>query len=94
MDVPMNVIEAVAPEAVDCMAESPLHPLLESLRVHAPVNVTAASDSSTRLPAAGIGGPLGSLGAEGVDAVLPAPPPPPPQEDSSPASNDAMTNDV
>src|SRR5207237_1738139 len=49
MEVPLKVIEAVAPAAVDCMAEPPLHPKLASARVQAPLKLTAALDSSTRL---------------------------------------------
>jgi hypothetical protein len=59
MEVPVKVIEAVAPAAVDCMAEPPLHPQLESLLVHAPLNVTAGLVSSTRLSSAGIEEVLG-----------------------------------
>src|SRR5712664_1744751 len=47
MEVPVKVIEAVAPAVLDCMAEPPLHPQLESLRGHGPLKVTAPLDSST-----------------------------------------------
>jgi hypothetical protein len=48
MEVPVNVIEAVAPAVDDCMAEPPLHPQLELPLVHAPLKVTAPLESSTR----------------------------------------------
>src|SRR5260221_12357571 len=56
--VPVKVTEAVAPAALDCMAEPPLHPQLESLLDHAPLKVTAALDSSTRLGSTCNGGAL------------------------------------
>ena len=37
MEVPVKVIDAVAPAVADCVAEPPLHPQLESPRVQAPV---------------------------------------------------------
>src|SRR6185295_1697479 len=49
MEVPLKVIEAVAPAIADCTAPPPLHPQLASLRIHGPVNVTEGCDSSTRL---------------------------------------------
>ena len=36
MEVPVKVIEAVAPAAADCMAEPPLHPKMELLLVQGP----------------------------------------------------------
>ena len=56
MAVALKVIVAVAPALPLCSAEPPLHPSFASLRVHAPESVTAASDSSTRMPAPGTGG--------------------------------------
>ena len=91
----MKVSEAVAPAAVDCLAEPPLHPQLESLFVHAPVKVTAASESSTRTPAPGIVGGGGVGGVDGGGVVTGpeelSPPPPPPHETSRLASNNTRT---
>jgi hypothetical protein len=87
-EFPMKVIEAVAPAVLDCTAEPPLHPQLESLRVHAPLKVTAVSVSSTRIPAVGnVGAVLGP--GPGEPVVLP--PPPPPHETSRPARNKIRT---
>jgi hypothetical protein len=89
----MKVTEAVAPAAVDCIAESPLHPQLESLRVHAPLKLTAAWVSSTRMPAVGKLS-VGGGGGGGVDPCpeeLSPPPPPPPHETSRAASNKTTT---
>src|SRR6185369_7201094 len=82
-EMPLKRNAAVAPAALDCMAVPPLHPQLESLCVHAPVNVTVGPDSSTR-PEVGSNG--GVSGAEGLDGPLP---PPPPQDATKPASNRA-----
>jgi hypothetical protein len=47
-EVPVKVNVAVAPTAVDCMAVPPLHAKRSSVGVHAPLKLTAASDSSKR----------------------------------------------
>jgi hypothetical protein len=79
----MKVNEAVAPAELDCTAEPPLHPQLESLGVHAPLKATVAPVSSTRpelgIVGAGGGGGTTTSGVEGV------PPPPLPQETSKAA---------
>src|SRR3954468_14177784 len=76
-DVPLKVNEAVAPVELDCMAEPPLQPERESLRVHAPLKVTKASDSSTRMPAVGTE-TVGVPPPDGAPTAGPEPPPPPP----------------
>ena len=87
----MKVIEAVAPVVVDCLAESPLHPQLASLFVHVPAKVTAALESSTRMPAVGSVGVGVGVGA-GADEE--PPPPPPPQEIRRNESNRAGTRGI
>src|SRR4051812_15336353 len=103
-DVPVNVKLAVAPAAEDCIAVPPLHPKLALVGVQAPLNVTAASDSSKRpgvliLPPPLLGGVPPLLGGVpplpgGVAPLVPglvpglSPPPPPPQETSVPASHE------
>src|SRR6185312_5830298 len=84
MEVPMNVIVAVAPAAFVCTAEPPLQPRLESLLAQVPVNLIAASDSSTRMPA--VGSDCVGVPGEGVPMEA-SPPPPPPQEANRNASN-------
>src|SRR5687768_6002390 len=59
MEVPLNVIVAVAPAVLDCIAEPPLHPIVGSLRSHGPVKVMPPLESSTRLSSIGIGGVMG-----------------------------------
>src|SRR6185369_3889365 len=61
IELPVKVIEAVAPAVDDCIAEPPLHPKLASLRTHGPLNTTLPLDSSTRLSNEGspAGGPAG-----------------------------------
>src|SRR5689334_17496912 len=58
MEVPVKVMEAVAPAVDDCMAEPPLHPQLESPLVHGPLKLTPL-DSSTRFGSEGMGGAMG-----------------------------------
>jgi len=58
MEVPVKVIEAVAPAVADCMAEPPLHPPCEALLGHGPVNGTPP-ESSTRFASGGSGAVLG-----------------------------------
>jgi hypothetical protein len=89
MEVPTKVIEAVAPFEVDCMAEPALHPELESLFVHAPLKVTAASDSSTRIPA--VGSPAVGAGGGGGGALAMGLVPPPPPQDASRFANNRTT---
>jgi hypothetical protein len=59
MEVPVKVIEAVAPLVADCMAEPALHPQPESPLVHGPLKVTPPPDSSTRLSFVGNGPVVG-----------------------------------
>src|SRR6185437_5133867 len=88
IEVPTKLIVAVAPAAVDCMAELPLHPEPESLFVHAPPNVTAGSDSSTRMPAvgrgAGVSGPLPPFPPVDPEELSLEPPPPPHETSNTP----------
>jgi hypothetical protein len=87
-ELPMKTIEAVAPAVLDCTAEPPLHPQAESLRVHAPLKVTAVSESSTRIPAVGN---AGAVPGPGPGEVVALPLPPPPHETSRPARNKTRT---
>src|SRR5205814_8746099 len=98
---PLKESTARAPAAVDCTAEPPLQPNCGSLVVHAPLKVTAGSDSSTCMPAEArvaalpLGLPGLALGLPGLPPGLPVvplllsppPPPPPPQETSIAARN-------
>src|SRR3954468_1825655 len=59
-EVPVKVNVAVAP-AEDCMAVPALHPKLGSVGVHAPLKLTAASDSSKRPGVATLAGLFGGL---------------------------------
>ncbi len=87
----MKANEAVAPAVLDCTAEPPLHPQLESLFVHAPLKVTPAPDSSTRPAVASVGGGGGGVGGGAACPEELPPPPPPPHETSRLASNKTRT---
>jgi hypothetical protein len=84
MEVPLKLIETVAPAVLACFAVPPLQPLLASALAHVPVKLTALSDSSTRVPGPGsaTGGGVGPPPPPGPGELTTtgSPPPPPPHE--------------